>query len=193
MNGERVGWALVLTASSAALAWVTSRVRAQKTRAWDEAWTATIGARERISLRVCAFAEPRSIAVEAAITALTTRGTARLRAIAAPLLAGLLGKILKRAVERERPNKTRFTPTGGQSFPSTHTAYATALSVAMAPSNRGAATTVLAVAAAQVPAGLIGVARVRAGAHWPGDVVAGWLVGLVSASAVNLALGPREA
>ncbi|MFJ6729938.1 phosphatase PAP2 family protein [Streptomyces sp. NPDC091281] len=103
--------------------------------------------------------------------------------------ANLLGK---RLVRRPRPHRAVDSPYPGRhvpmpdsaSFPSGHTASAVAFAAAVGP----------ALPAAAVPLGLlacaVGYSRVHTGVHYPGDVVAGALLG-TGAAAVVLATASR--
>ncbi|MER5436014.1 phosphatase PAP2 family protein [Streptomyces sp. NPDC002588] len=97
--------------------------------------------------------------------------------------ANLLGK---RLVRRPRPHRDADSPFPGRhvpmpdsaSFPSGHTASAVAFAAAVGP----------ALPAAAVPLGLlacaVGYSRVHTGVHYPGDVIAGALLGTGSAALV---------
>ncbi|WP_327320014.1 phosphatase PAP2 family protein [Streptomyces sp. NBC_01235] len=133
----------------------------------------------------------------AVATALALRGGRPRRAAAlgvaaigvASATANLLGKQL---VRRPRPYRAEDSPFPGRhvpmpqsaSFPSGHTASAVAFAAAVGPT--------LPVSA--VPLGLlacaVGYSRIHTGVHYPGDVVAGALLG-TGAAAVVLALAAR--
>ncbi|MFD3497864.1 phosphatase PAP2 family protein [Streptomyces sp. NPDC058676] len=97
--------------------------------------------------------------------------------------ANLLGK---RLVRRPRPHRAEDSPFPGRhvpmpesaSFPSGHTASAVAFAAAVGP----------AFPAATVPLGLlacaVGYSRIHTGVHYPGDVVAGAVLGTGAAAAV---------
>jgi undecaprenyl-diphosphatase len=102
--------------------------------------------------------------------------------------ANLLGK---RLVRRPRPHRAEDSPFPGRhvpmpasaSFPSGHTASAVAFAAAVGP----------AFPAATVPLGLlacaVGYSRIHTGVHYPGDVVAGAVLGTGAAAAVLAAAG----
>ncbi|MFF0156213.1 phosphatase PAP2 family protein [Streptomyces sp. NPDC005263] len=97
--------------------------------------------------------------------------------------ANLLGK---RLVRRPRPRRAEDSPFPGRhvpmpasaSFPSGHTASAVAFAAAVGP----------ALPVATVPLGLlacaVGYSRIHTGVHYPGDVVAGAVLGTGAAAAV---------
>ncbi|MFJ3669536.1 phosphatase PAP2 family protein [Streptomyces sp. NPDC090106] len=97
--------------------------------------------------------------------------------------ANLLGK---RLVRRPRPHRAEDSPFPGRhvpmpasaSFPSGHTASAVAFAAAVGP----------AVPAATLPLGLlacaVGYSRVHTGVHYPGDVIAGAVLGTGAAAVV---------
>lgn len=112
----------------------------------------------------------------------------RLRAVLFPLflLAGALAiEILKRLVERERPNIVPWvlpeTTVNGWSFPSGHAGINSLFAVLVVgtiPSVQGLNITKL--AAILVGASwvfLVGFNRIYLGVHWPTDVLAGWTLG----------------
>ncbi|MHC3473188.1 phosphatase PAP2 family protein [Streptomyces sp. 7R007] len=98
--------------------------------------------------------------------------------------ANLLGK---RLVRRPRPRRDADSPFPGRhvpmpasaSFPSGHTASAVAFAAAVGPT----------FPAATVPLGLlacaVGYSRIHTGVHYPGDVVAGAVLGTAAAAAVH--------
>jgi undecaprenyl-diphosphatase len=105
--------------------------------------------------------------------------------------ANLLGKQL---VRRPRPHRSADSPFPGRhvpmpdsaSFPSGHTASAVAFAAAVGPT----------LPAAAVPLGLlacaVGYSRIHTGVHYPGDVVAGALLGTGSAALVMAVAARRH-
>lgn len=105
--------------------------------------------------------------------------------------ANLLGK---RLVRRPRPHRAEDSPFPGRhvpmpesaSFPSGHTASAVAFAAAVGP----------AWPAATVPLGLlacaVGYSRIHTGVHYPGDVVAGAVLGTGAAAVVLAATAHLE-
>jgi membrane-associated phospholipid phosphatase len=100
--------------------------------------------------------------------------------IAAPLMAGLIGMVLKRLLGRVRPgreNAGRFTGFSTahanyrESFPSNHSATAMALSVGLVYLYPPAAP------AFWTLAGITGLLRYLMDAHWPSDVLGGLAMG----------------
>ncbi|MFK4107046.1 phosphatase PAP2 family protein [Streptomyces sp. NPDC019531] len=106
--------------------------------------------------------------------------------------ANLLGK---RLVRRPRPHRAEDSPFPGRhvpmpesaSFPSGHTASAVAFAAAVGP----------ALPVVTVPLGLlacaVGYSRIHTGVHYPGDVVAGALLGTGAAAVVLAAAGRQGA
>jgi undecaprenyl-diphosphatase len=97
---------------------------------------------------------------------------------------------LKRVISRPRPNlpeglKSLVDPPDRFSFPSGHAtaSLAVMLPVALAAGGGGISLLVLA------PALLVGVSRCYLGVHYPGDVLAGWLIAVVSVLAVGAGVG----
>lgn len=129
----------------------------------------------------------------AAAAVLLSRRT-RLLAALAPLLAlvvtGLVVRSTKAGVGRLRPPiGWQLVSVAGRSFPSGHAADSTALYLSIAivasicvlrrPMSRS-----IAVVAAAVWSGLIGLTRWVLGVHFPTDVIAGWAIGVAFAGLV---------
>lgn len=99
------------------------------------------------------------------------------------------------ALHRPRPVDGFVSP-GSNGFPSGHTANATALAMLVALllwPRLGRGGRVLVVTVAVLVAGFIGMTRVALVAHWPSDVIGGWLLGVFVTSlcvvGVRLLLG----
>ena len=179
-------WAKVL--SVAVIAVIGTEVRRRQSTPLDRHLVVPIGVKERGSARASYFAEPLRLLVEAGVIAALVPGLARRERamlVAAPLTAVAAGEGLKWLVPRERPNKDRFTPQGGKSFPSTHAACATAFALAAAAvAHRHGAGGRWTYGAALVLGTWIGVERVRDAAHWPTDALAGIALGVFSSALV---------
>jgi membrane-associated phospholipid phosphatase len=187
-----LGDATVAAGAAAVLAAVARLVARGQTRDLDQQWAGRIGASRGLADHLSYLAQPRMVVLETAAAALLPRlrGNERVAIISGPLLAGLVGHALKLLVPRDRPGVARFRPLGDQSFPSTHAAHATALAMAAARAARrhGAGPWVHAAAGAVIAT--IGLARIRASAHWPTDVLAGSLLGVAAARAAQLLMPP---
>jgi undecaprenyl-diphosphatase len=109
-----------------------------------------------------------------------------LRLAAATLGATLLSQVLKRSLTRARPDVAiaGFEPLAENpdrfSFPSGHTAAAFAVAVAFAGEPAGLGPLAL------LLAGGIGLSRVYLGAHYPLDVAAGGILGVIAGLAARL-------
>jgi membrane-associated phospholipid phosphatase len=183
---SRVGTALA--SSSLALAVVVRRVARRQTTTADQQWAARVGTGQAWADRLSYLALPRNVFIEAVALAVFAPLDRRERAsiLAAPLLAAIVGHALKLSVPRDRPGQARFSPQGEESFPSTHAALATALALAAARVGRQHGLGPWIQAGSVAVAGAVGLARLRASAHWPSDVMAGWLLGIASAQAARL-------
>ncbi|MER7925994.1 MULTISPECIES: phosphatase PAP2 family protein [unclassified Streptomyces] len=140
--------------------------------------------------RLSAAADHSKISLVIAATLALRPGRSRRAAVlgvaaigVASTTANLLGK---RLVRRPRPHRAADSPFPGRhvpmpasaSFPSGHTASAVAFAAAVGP----------VFPAATVPLGLlacaVGYSRVHTGVHYPGDVIAGAVLGTGAAAAV---------
>lgn len=141
----------------------------------------------RVACWISHAARPYRVALYCAAALLVLPPRRSLPIVATTALAGAIGHALKLGVPRERPNVARFSPLGGQSFPSTHTALMTAfaLSLAGARSARGAKRA-LGYAGAVAIGLAVGASRIRRRAHWPTDVIAGFGVGVFAFALVRL-------
>ena len=166
---------------------LTVLIRGRRTTPLDRRWSTHRGNGKSRALAVSRAAAPKVGFVEALVVAALPGLRRRERAaiLAAPLLAGLMGHGLKRLAPRRRPGWAGWSRNGKESFPSTHTAHAASLAFTAARIARRHGAGAWAEAAAAGIVGLIAVARLRAKAHWPTDVVAGALVGIASERAVR--------
>jgi undecaprenyl-diphosphatase len=109
----------------------------------------------------------------------------------AGLGAGVLAQIIKHLLGRARPElwlgPTHYAPGSSTSFPSGHTVGAFALAGVLVFGSRSVAVRTIAFALA---AG-VGLARILAFRHWPSDVTASAVVGLVSAWVMTQAVVRR--
>jgi diacylglycerol kinase family enzyme/membrane-associated phospholipid phosphatase len=107
------------------------------------------------------------------------------------LVTDPLWEVLKQIVQRSRPDVPHQL--GGYSFPSGHAtsiaALAGVLIVLTQQRVRGRRVRVLLITVWVGLAGLVGVDRVFEGAHYPSDVVAGWLLGALVVFVVSAVFG----
>ncbi len=117
---------------------------------------------------------------------------AALRGVGSVALTSAVANLLaKRLVRRSRPDREaarvavgrRVPMPASASFPSGHTASAAAFATAVGAELPPAALPLGALA------GAVGYARVHTGVHYPGDVAAGALLGVLCAAAVRAAAG----
>jgi undecaprenyl-diphosphatase len=116
------------------------------------------------------------------LAALVTRRYRLVLVIAIVLIgSALLTEAVKALVMRQRPPDP-ITGTDGYSFPSGHTLNSTAtyglLAVIAWRSRLSLGLREVAVAIGVVAPILVGLSRIALGAHWPTDVLAGWLAGI---------------
>jgi len=135
---------------------------------------------------VARVASPRALVPASWVTAVLLRrrpGAARIAL--GTSIAYLASELLKRAVSRRRPSWLDKNPR--RSFPSGHsavsTAYLTGLAL-VAPSGYRP----FALGAAILGAICVDALRVGAREHWPGDVIAGDLVGVLGIATAHLAV-----
>lgn len=113
------------------------------------------------------------------------------------LLASETVAVLKPMIDRSRPPAhLALSHVGTPAFPSTHAAITSALAVALLLSVRWGGRR-RALLAAGVLSGLVvfvGACMVYLGAHWPSDIVAGWLLGSAIGGVIGwVARPPRDA
>ena len=118
----------------------------------------------------------------------------------AVLIAGLAGavvgsQVVKYLVDRPRPPAADMAAIDGAAFPSGHSwqavaLYGVVLVVILGFEARGT-TRALLIAVAAVVAFAVGVSRVYLGAHWPTDVLGGWLLGLLWVASVGLTVARK--
>jgi len=139
---------------------------------------------------LAALCSPWAATVQGVATAAALRASGRPSGgvALAPFAAVTVAKLLKRATHRPRPGWKRFRRNGWRSFPSSHVAGPVALLTALWVGSPPRARAAIAVALGGVLLA-VGVERLRDGAHWPSDVVAGGALGVL----VGGALGRRTA
>jgi undecaprenyl-diphosphatase len=111
------------------------------------------------------------------------------------IAAAAAATVLKAVIERPRPPaEVALISTGGYSFPSTQGAETAALAVAILVASpwrsRAAARATAAVLVGAVA--LIGACMVYLGAHWPTDVLAGWVIGAAIGAGFGLSARARS-
>jgi membrane-associated phospholipid phosphatase len=174
---------ILLVIEGGALAAISILVKRRKTKIFDRRCAERLDVSKRAPLSLGFAAEPSHLVLCTGVFALGCRQLSTVERLAlciAPTIASAFGLRLKRAVPRERPNKNRFNSTGGESYPSTHTACSVALGLTAADIARahgvGRWVWVLPVAWAA----LVARERVCEAAHWPSDVLGGAVLGALS-------------
>ena len=147
------------------------------------------------------FAQPATGVVLTAIAVIIAAGRRRWR-IAAYIATSVIGltilmKIIKTIVQRPRPTVDRIIPESGFSFPSGHSVNAVAFYGALLVlaffylRRRWLKAIVMLVLAAEIV--LLPISRVYLGVHFPSDVTAGLLLGLVvMLTATTFVLQPKK-
>lgn len=119
-----------------------------------------------------------------------------LAALLSLLIAAVTADVLKHLFARPRPPMhLALIGVPGEAFPSTHAAATSAIAVAVLVAYPWSSTrtTVAAGAVAALLVVFVGACMVYVGAHWPTDVLAGWLIGSVVGYVVGRAARPRPA
>ncbi|MGI9667473.1 MAG: phosphatase PAP2 family protein [Acidimicrobiia bacterium] len=178
---------LISSASIASYA-LASRAAAKGVPAWDSnAFGRLNGLDDRLEFVVWGPMQLGALAaplVTGGIVAFRGNRAVGARIALAGGAAWIAAKAGKEAVGRGRPSdfepdvKLRFgAADDGLGFPSGHAAVAVALAIGLFPLANGLPTRTALVA---LP-GVVGIARVYVGAHYPLDVVGGWLLGITTA------------
>jgi undecaprenyl-diphosphatase len=157
---------------------------------WDERMMSAVadhrvGALDRVANRVSETGQSGTVLVIAALAVVLVvlwRGWYRpcLAAAAAFVAASIAVAVLKPMFDRGRPPRhLALVQVDSPSFPSTHAATTSALAAAVLVSVVWGTwrRTVAATAILGVMVVFVGVCMVYMGAHWPTDVLAGWLLG----------------
>lgn len=130
---------------------------------------------------------PIAIAIAALVALLLNRKKVAIALLGSGALAYTLIAWVKVTVARPRPDTllpdviVRFEQTLGHSFPSGHTAIATALALSVWPYIPPRYRWLLVVWIV-----VVGLSRINLGVHWPVDIVGGFAVGAFAAAVVRL-------
>lgn len=165
--------------------------------AWDLSVASSLQKAPGLWLAMRAVSAPgygrRAVAlVLLTVLALRWAGDGR-AALLLPLSAGigeLVDQLAKRLVARPRPGASLITVTrhlGDPSFPSGHVVFYCSyfgflFALAYLHRTRAPRLAALAMLATAIPVVLVGVSRVYLGAHWPSDVLGGYLLGAANLS-----------
>jgi undecaprenyl-diphosphatase len=163
--------------------WVLQALRSPDDPAWPRGprWLVEVGR------DVTAFGSPALVGILTAIVLgylwLRRRYGALCFVVVAVAGGGLLGRLLKEIFVRERPEPLPCLWVNSPSFPSGHTVLAVViyltLGILLARLEPRLLLKVYVLGVMMTLAFLVGLSRVYLGVHYPTDVLAGWVVGLV--------------
>jgi undecaprenyl-diphosphatase len=163
--------------------WILQVLRSPEDPAWPRGprWLVEVGR------DVTAFGSPAVVALLTAVVLgylwLQRRYGALWFVVVAVTGGGLLGRLLKEVFARERPDPLPCLWVSTPSFPSGHAVLAAvvylSLGILLARLEPRLLLKVYFLGVMMVLAFLVGVSRIYLGVHYPTDVLAGWVVGLV--------------